>query len=133
MHLSKPRRVLSVKASAHRSILGNIRLLTAGCRSGVMLCNMHDRPLAYVAMVHHRSRVCGRITPGDSVLAVNGVNVSKENAMNGSKRIKSALMHDRELVVNSPPGAMKHVFRVLLSNMKVCCNPATKHQLKVQL
>ena len=94
------------KASAHRNIRNNIRLLTlpAGTRSGVKLGKIDNRPGSYVVKVNHWSPLNGVIKPGDSVLFINGHSVSDQTAKYITKHLNKAQPFDRELVVNSPPG-----------------------------
>ena len=96
----------AAKVSTHRNIRSSVRLLTipAGSRSGILLGTIYARPGTYVLMVQHWSPLYRRIKPGDSILALNGVNVSHESAMDIAKRLQAARMFDRELVVNSALG-----------------------------
>jgi hypothetical protein len=83
----------------------NIRLITVpnGQRSGILLGNIYSRPGTYVLMVRHWSPLRGRVRPGDSILAVDGVDVRREGAEAISKRLLVARNHDRQLAFTSPP------------------------------
>jgi MATE family multidrug resistance protein len=102
----------AAKAAARR----NIRLVTvpAGCKSGIILGNFYSRPGTYVLMVQHWSPLYGRVKPGDSILAIDGVNVSQESAIDISARLKTALFLDRQLAVTTPPGEMEDEYQDLL-------------------
>eukprot|EP00545_Synedropsis_sp_CCMP1620_P006902 CAMPEP_0119010986 /NCGR_PEP_ID=MMETSP1176-20130426/5378_1 /TAXON_ID=265551 /ORGANISM="Synedropsis recta cf, Strain CCMP1620" /LENGTH=723 /DNA_ID=CAMNT_0006963739 /DNA_START=46 /DNA_END=2220 /DNA_ORIENTATION=+ len=93
---------VAAKASARN----NIRLLSLppGQRSGILLGNLYNRPGTYILMVRNWSPLQGKVKPGDSILAIDGEDVSGEGAVDISQRLKTARMFDRELIVTAPPG-----------------------------
>ena len=98
----------SLRPDSHAAVAfarRNIRLMTVpnGRRSGVLLGNIYSRPGTYVLMVRNWSPLHGRVRPGDSILAVDGIDVSREGAEAISKRLKLARMLDRQLAFTSPP------------------------------
>jgi hypothetical protein len=82
----------------------NIRLLTipSGYRSGLLLGNIYSRTGTYLLMVHKWSLLYGRVRVGDSILAINGVDVTQEGAECISKILQTSRMCDRHLAFASP-------------------------------
>ena len=98
----------SLRPDSHAAVAfarRNIRLLTVpqGYRSGILLGNIYSRPGTYVLMVREWSPLYGRVRAGDSILAMDGVDVSGEGAESISNRLKTSRMHDRQLAFTSPP------------------------------
>mmetsp|Transcript_920 Transcript_920/g.1132 ORF Transcript_920/g.1132 Transcript_920/m.1132 type:complete len:717 (+) Transcript_920:41-2191(+) len=82
----------------------NVRLLTipAGCRSGLLLGNLYQRPGTHVLLVRHWSPLYGEVKNGDSILAVDGVDVRTESAIEISARMKASHMVECQVAVAAP-------------------------------
>ena len=97
--------------AARESARRNIRLLTLppGQRSGMLLGSLFGRPGASVLLVRDWSPMKGSVRPGDSILAVDGVDVSKEGATEVSDRLKTAKWFDRHVTITAPPAKSKNL------------------------
>mmetsp|Transcript_27373 Transcript_27373/g.40096 ORF Transcript_27373/g.40096 Transcript_27373/m.40096 type:complete len:740 (-) Transcript_27373:208-2427(-) len=85
----------------------NIRLLTlpSGARSGIMLGNIHEKRGVYVLMVREWSPLAGSVKAGDSLVALDGQQLSGVNATEVSSMLKATRREEREICICAPPGA----------------------------
>ena len=81
-----------------------VRLVTLlpGQRSGVLLGNICTRPGTYVLMVRNWSPLKGHVRPGDSILAIDGIDVRNESANEISDRLQTSRWFDRHMAVSAP-------------------------------
>jgi len=88
----------------------NIRMITLppGQRSGLMLGNIHGKKGTYVLLVRNWSPLYGRVNPGDCVLAIDSVDVTKESAASIADRLKTAKMFDRTVSISAPPAEVEN-------------------------
>ena len=90
-----------VHGGAGRRMHHNIRMLTipAGTQPGLVLSSLYARPGTYVASVHHWSPLKGQLKAGDSILALDCVDVSHESPELLSDRLRLPSIFDRQIVV----------------------------------
>lgn len=90
------------KAAARRNIC--LLSLPPGQRSGLIFGNVAGRPGTHVLVVKSWSQFWGTVRNGDSVLALNGQDVTKMDATEISSKLNESIQEERLLSFASPKG-----------------------------
>jgi multidrug resistance protein, MATE family len=97
----KANRGVATKANINRHIRNNVRLLMlpAGTQPGLVLGTLSSHTGIYILEVHHWSPLFDRVKHGDAILALDGIDVSNEDAETVAERLKLPSIFNREIVV----------------------------------